>query len=135
MRTVGLAGLPLTRESREAVLHNDGIHGCVLARDKAGHARVLAYGPACDLEDRAAALKAHPQALAIWDRPDAVVRSGRTAHAVQLLDSGEAGTPYAAARAAGVRPEAVYRALKRREQRGTCPHCSQLLPTPKGVTA
>jgi len=59
------------------------------------------------------------------------VRDGsRTAQAVSMLIEDPRLRPAAAARAVGVHPSAVYRALERTNLRCLCPRCGQALPKP-----
>ena len=62
----------------------------------------------------------------------------KTDAALAMVDAG--ATPYAAAKAQGVSTSAVYRAMRRREERNLCPCCGQVvregfevvkLPAPK----
>ena len=73
-------------------------------------------------------------AVALWERPRRLCPRGKTRQAVALVEAG--ATPYAAAKAAGVDPGAVYRQLQRLESRGVCQCCGQLLPvkTPSAGT-
>lgn len=50
----------------------------------------------------------------------------KTAQAVALVERGL--TVYAAAKQVGVDHGSVYRAIAKAKQRGTCPHCGQMLP-------
>ena len=132
MKPVDISALPVNAEGRKALLQTEGVDGCVVHIQR-GRSRVVAFGPACHLPSLEAAAAAHPDAHASWVRGKAAPRAGRTALALQMLDADAVLTPYAAAKAAGVRPEAVYRALQRRTGRDTCPCCRQLLPTPAGA--
>ena len=106
-------------------LLQDGIEGAMLLLD--GSLRV--FGPACDVETEAAAVTAWPGADAIWSRSfQFAPGKGKTATAINLLQADPRLTPAAAAKQAGVNVAAVYRQLGKQSERGTCPHCHQLLP-------
>ena len=49
----------------------------------------------------------------------------KTDAALAMVDAG--ATPYAAAKAQGVSTSAVYRAMRRREERNLCPCCGQVV--------
>jgi hypothetical protein len=67
--------------------------------------------------------------VAVWakdgDDPFVEVKS-KTMRAVDLVMN-EGQTAYAAAKAVGINPSAVHRALKRREEKLICPCCNQVV--------
>lgn len=54
------------------------------------------------------------------------MKNTKTAQAMALVEQGL--TVYAAAKQVGVDHGSVYRAIAKAKQRGTCPHCGQILP-------
>ena len=127
MNLVPINALPVAAASRATLARTKGIDGCIVYV-KDGAPRVLAFGPGCDAGDMDAAVELHPEAHAAWVRAAPVNRTGRTGLALDMLTADPSTTPYAAAKAAGVDVSAVYRAMRRRDARGTCGCCGQLLP-------
>ena len=127
---VPINALPVAAASRATLARTKGIDGCIVYV-KDGAPRVLAFGPGCDAEDMDAAVEQHPDAHAAWVRAAPVNRTGRTGLALTMLDANPSSSVYAAAKAAQVDPSAVFRALRRREARGVCSCCGQLLPVQK----
>jgi len=121
MRRVELSALPLNAEALGKVEADRNIAGVLVWPDD-GRDRLMAFGPGCHVKSERQALGAHPGATMIWTRP-----SGRTQHALKLLQDFPGLTPYAAAKEAGVNVSAVYRA-KARTNRPACACCGQRLP-------
>ena len=59
-------------------------------------------------------------------KPDQEMAQTKTDRAIELVNGGM--SVYAAAKQVGVDHGSVYRAIKRAQERGTCPHCGQILP-------
>jgi hypothetical protein len=130
MNYVTLDALPVSEGTRITLAKTPGIDGCVVYK-KDRQLRVAVFGPDCDYPRLESVLDVMPEPTAVWRKPPqaAAVPRGRTAKALEILESNPSLTPYAAAKAAGVHVSAVYRALVRRTSRGVCSCCGQLLPT------
>lgn len=121
MKSVDLDKLPVSAPTRTTLAGMAHVDGCLVSRD-----RTLVYGPGCDFETLETAVAAFPTATHHWHRAEPVAGTSKVEQALALIATGL--TANAAAQKVGVNSSAVYRAQSRRAERGTCPHCGQLLP-------
>lgn len=130
---VSITGLPVSGTTRETLLC-EGVDGAVLYLTRQDDIRALVFGPGCAYRDEAAAIRVCGErgfeVTHVWNRhvlPDPVHAGSKTALALAAMTNDPKLTPNAAAKRAGINASAVYRALKRREERGVCSCCGRAL--------
>lgn len=129
---VSITGLPVASGTRESLLREDVNGALVYEINNGDDIRVVAFGPGCSYRDEASALHGYRDRTVthVWNRhvlPDPVHAGSKTALALAAMANDPKLTPNAAAKRAGINASAVYRALKRREERGVCSCCGRAL--------
>jgi hypothetical protein len=123
MAHVTLDQLPISRAVRRQIRDEPRIHGAVMDADT-----LVVWGPQMEIRSEAAALERLPDPTHAWTRERAAPVSGTRVQQAMALMQAEGITANAAAVRVGVDVAAVYRAIKLRSTRETCPTCGQVLP-------
>lgn len=124
MLHVTLEKLPIIAALRKQLREEPRIHGAVMDEDT-----IVVWGPTMEITSERGALDACPMATHAWERTGAATpTTGTRVGRAMALMSEKRITANAAAVEVGVDVAAVYRAIKLRETRATCPTCGQILP-------
>ena len=121
------------RDAVRTIATHDGVAG-LLVYDRAGRTAAFAYGPDCEIKDRATAIRQFGEGFVAdyrnagspviaYDQEMPAAPKSRTQQAVALVDKGMA--VHAAAKQVGISHSAVFRALAVRETQVRCPCCGQ----------